>query len=459
MATWKKVLLQDQNISVTNITTDGTVSASGLSDIAGSLTGTNHPAVELIVLDGGELKTITADFNSGAFNPVTVNTDTVDMGSGFVVTADTNSNATTIVENETLTIAGGTGISTETTADGTVTITNTVSNTDTVDMGSGFTVTADTNSNATTIIENETLLIAGGTGISTETTADGTVTITNTVSNTMGSGFTVTADTNSNATTIIEGETLTIAGGTGISTETSADGTVTITNSVSNTDTVDMGSGFVVTADTNSNATTIVENETLTIAGGTGISTETTADGTVTITSSVSNTDVDVSLANLITRMGEISGSQTLNIGDAGDDTTVVVRGNLTVNGTTTTLDAATLIVEDKNIRLGDPSSAYANDALAVAGATGGGIHIVSDASSSEGDYASVLWGNNQLTGWELLDANSVAETAGTKHPIAVMDFTTATPVSATDGTENKGAGVGSFWFETDAKDLYIRVD
>ena len=65
----------------------------------------------------------------------------------------------------------------------------------------------------------------------------------------------------------------------------------------------------------------------------------------------------------------------------------------------------------------------------------------------------------NQLTGWELLDANSVAETAGTKHPIAVMDFTTATPVSATDGTENKGAGVGSFWFETDAKDLYIRVD
>ena len=65
-----------------------------------------------------------------------------------------------------------------------------------------------------------------------------------------------------------------------------------------------MGSGFVVTADTNSNATTIVENETLTIAGGTGISTETTADGTVTITSSVSNTDVDVSVDNLITRMG-----------------------------------------------------------------------------------------------------------------------------------------------------------
>ena len=59
----------------------------------------------------------------------TTNTDTVDMGDGFVVTADTNSNATTITEGETLTIAGGTNVTTETTADGTVTITATDTNT------------------------------------------------------------------------------------------------------------------------------------------------------------------------------------------------------------------------------------------------------------------------------------------------------------------------------------------
>ena len=195
MATWKKVLLEDAAISVGNITTDGTISVSALSDIATALSGTNHPSVELVVVDGGELKTITADFDTGAFNPTTVNTDTVDMGAGFVVTADTNSNATTIVENETLTIAGGTNISTETTADGTVTINCDLSDTNT--MGSGFVVTADTNSNATTIVENETLTIAGGTNISTETTADGTVTINCDLSdtNTMGSGFVVTADT------------------------------------------------------------------------------------------------------------------------------------------------------------------------------------------------------------------------------------------------------------------------
>ena len=172
-----------------------------------------------------------------------------------------------------------------------------------------------------------------------------------------------------------------------------------------------------------------------------------------------SNSDVDVTVDNLISRMAELDSTHTLNIGDSDDDTTVVIRGNLTVNGTTTTLDAQNLVVEDKNIVLGDPTAAYASDALAVAGATGGGITIVSDTSGSEGDYAAIMWNNNQLTGWELVDANSVAESAGTKHPIAVMDFSTATPVSATDGTEDTGAGVGSFWYETDAKDLYIRID
>ena len=54
--------------------------------------------------------------------------------------------------------------------------------TDTNTMGSGFTVSATTDSNATTISQGDDLMFAAGTGISAETTADGTVTITNTVS-------------------------------------------------------------------------------------------------------------------------------------------------------------------------------------------------------------------------------------------------------------------------------------
>ena len=57
-------------------------------------------------------------------------------------------------------------------------------------MGSGFTVSATTDTTATTITEGEDLFFAAGTGITCETTADGTVTITNT-----GASFNVTADT------------------------------------------------------------------------------------------------------------------------------------------------------------------------------------------------------------------------------------------------------------------------
>jgi len=54
--------------------------------------------------------------------------------------------------------------------------------TDTDTMGSGFTVSATTDTNPTTITEGEDLMFTAGAGITCETTADGTVTITNTSS-------------------------------------------------------------------------------------------------------------------------------------------------------------------------------------------------------------------------------------------------------------------------------------
>lgn len=63
-------------------------------------------------------------------------------------------------------------------------------------------------------------------------------------------------------------------------------------------------------------------------------------------------TDVDVSKANLITRLASFTGDDTVNIGDADDDTTVVIRGNLQVDGTTTTVNSATLNVADNIIVL-----------------------------------------------------------------------------------------------------------
>ena len=75
----------------------------------------------------------------------------------------------------------------------------------------------------------------------TGTTTDPYV-MTLTSPNTMGSGFTVSADTNTTATTITQGDTLTIAGGTNVGTVSNPDGTITINATDTNT-TYDLSSG------------------------------------------------------------------------------------------------------------------------------------------------------------------------------------------------------------------------
>jgi len=81
------------------------------------------------------------------------NTDTIDMGDGFTVSADTNTATTTITENDTLTIAGGTNVTTVSNPDGTITInatdTNTQLSTEQVQDIVGSMVAANTESNIT----------------------------------------------------------------------------------------------------------------------------------------------------------------------------------------------------------------------------------------------------------------------------------------------------------------------
>ena len=110
----------------------------------------------------------TAGSSGGGTNAITINHD--DTSSQ----ASVNNSGRTYIQDITLDTYGHvTGL---TSATETVTDTNT--------MGSGFTVSATTDSNATTITQGDDLFFAAGTGITCETTADGTVTITNTVSDT-----------------------------------------------------------------------------------------------------------------------------------------------------------------------------------------------------------------------------------------------------------------------------------
>ncbi len=389
----------------------------------GDMTGVDLTAGTGITIDS-ETNTTSGDYSATITCTVT---DTNTMGSGFTVSATTDTTATTITQGDDLFFAAGTGITCETTADGTVTISSTVTDTDTTysaatnsvlglmkledgteqttaanavsttagrtygiqfnssdeavvnvpwtdtdtnTMGSGFTVSATTDTTPTTITQGDDLMFTAGTGITCETTSDGTVTIsctvTDTDTNTMGSGFTVSATTDTTATTITQGDDLMFAAGTGITCETTADGTVTISSTVTDTNT--MGSGFTVSATTDSNATTITQGDDLMFAAGTGITCETTADGTVTISSTVTDTNTEYTAGTLLdlsstTFNVDLSEALAAVMAEAdefifldNDDSSAAKRESLsdlldTVAGTvgTTGLDrsGATLVVSD----------------------------------------------------------------------------------------------------------------
>jgi len=80
------------------------------------------------------------------------------------------------------------------------------------------------------------------------------------------------------------------------------------------------------------------------------------------------NTDTDVSVANLKSRLSSNLG--TVTIGDAND--TVVIAGNLTVQGTKTELQTTNLNVEDQFILLDSGSSGGADSGIIFGGSNDG---------------------------------------------------------------------------------------
>ena len=88
----------------------------------------------------------------------------------------------------------------------------------------------------------------------------------------------------------------------------------------------------------------------------------------------VSNTDVDVSIANLKTRLAGGFGSNAVQIGDSTDVVTIgnklVVTGDLVVSGTTTTVDTANLNVTDQFINLADGTERAVDGGIVIEGAS-----------------------------------------------------------------------------------------
>lgn len=198
---------------------------------------------------------------------------------------------------------------------------------------------------------------------------------TDTTTNTMGSGFTVSATTDTTPTIITETDDLFFAAGTGITCETTADGTVTITNTVTNTDTQlsteevqDIAGPFIATGGTktliavtyddvnndmdfvvdnnlanydNSSSgfitATLLEEEVEDFVGGMLGGTETGI--TVTYQDAANNIDFVVSDTTVAGDTGStgITPGDTLTIAGGTNTTTAMVGDTLTITSTDTT--------------------------------------------------------------------------------------------------------------------------
>tara|TARA_R110001592_G_scaffold101644_3_gene287568 strand:+ start:1986 stop:3071 length:1086 start_codon:yes stop_codon:yes gene_type:complete len=160
-------------------------------------------------------------------------------------------------------------------------------------------------------------------------------------------------------------------------------------------------------------------------------------------TGAITNTDINVDIANLTARLPEISSSFTIG---NGTGVKVTIAGDLEVSGTTTTVNSATLTVDDHII-----TAAFGSTSASAAGTAG--LEIAT------GDTTQLPF-VGFVDGAGLTEMVVKAEGNTTARPIAIMDFVLDS-ASAPAGSVNS-AGVGSFFFaqanSTTDGDLYLRV-
>lgn len=151
----------------------------------------------------------------------------------------------------------------------------------------------------------------------------------------------------------------------------------------------------------------------------------------------VSTSDVDVSVTNLETRLGQIDSNVTIG---NGTSVGVTIAGNLTVNGTTTTVNSTQLTIDDKII-----TAASGGTNAATVGTAGLEIDT---------QNATQLPFMGFVDGAGLTEMVVKAEGNTTAFPIAIMEFGST---ASTAPTGDSG-GVGAFHYNTTDDALYIRT-
>jgi len=276
----------------------------------------------------------------------------------------------------------------------------------------------------------------------------------------------------------LDTETLTIAGGTSIGTR-SAGNTVTIDLDPTGVTPGSYGSttqipvitvnsqGQLTAASTTSLATTLnldgdvgtgdvaLLDSSLEIAGGTNITT-TVSNNTVTVAlddSAVINGSLTVDNLKFNGSTIYTPGATTLYldphpVGDSGD---VVILGNLTVQGTTTTVNSTVVSLNDLNLVLAD-SAANAGEADGAGLTVGGDLYsgtkptIQFDAATDRWDFSKdievfAIHTDSATVGNLYLSGNTISSTSGniTLSPTGSLQITGLTDTRIPFSTDNSG--------------------
>ena len=217
--------------------------------------------------------------------------------------------------------------------------------------------------------------------------------------------FTVAGDSGSSQTITTGADTLTISGGTGLSSVASGTDTVTV-----NLDNTAVTGGSYGAADSVGTFTVDAQGR-LTAASNTTISITASqvSDRATNLVTGLTGTANEIAVSN--------SGVGAVTISLPADVTisnTLTVTGDLVVNGTTTTVNSTTVTVDDKNIELGSTESPT------DAGADGGGITLKGatdktfnwiDATDSwtSSEHLDLLTGKTlKINGTEILNATTL---------------------------------------------------
>jgi hypothetical protein len=464
MATWKKVIVSG-SIAELNI-----VSASGgFSGDGSGLTGISADSLGNSLVDGNGIADFTFNGSAGATVALDLNGSTLNLGSSGVKVADGGITATQIATSVAgAGLAGGGGTALSVGVDGS----SIEINSDALRVkATGITNAMLAGSIANTKLVNDGITIAG-----VDTSLGGTITQATILAGSTaisGSGGVVAAltagegiDIASNGTISGEDASATNKGIAKFNTANFANssGDITIKDGgVANVELVNDGI-TIAGVDTSLGGTitqaTILAGSTA-ISGSGGVVAALTAGEGIDIASNgtISGEDATTTnkgIASFDTNHFTLSGgavtikAASIQTGDIANDAItgdkladdIVIAGNLTVNGATTTLSTANLSIEDKFITIASGSTS----------ATDGGIIVSKQANGAGFGFGY----DTATTRWVFDNDLAVAATGIVADAfVSVTTGSTSAP-SAAPSYGGTGNGYGTMHVKTDTGDIYI---